>query len=369
MNERYRQELDQIKASAAFKQQLKEEMLQKRSRRAHFSHPKAALCTAFCLVLLLTIALRPHFFSERALPLLKIDQQETGGFHNLGTIGTLGDDANALAHNNPYVIQEGDTLAVYANPYSEESPYLSNYTDEELLPLLEAFAQRFQLKKYEVAHFFSEAPSSMLNSNLYLQSDIGKLILSSKDSAYLLLDESYSIDLSGDSQEEVRTKAVRFLNEYPLIDPEQALIDVSLVEHVSDANRWQIRISQQRIDPKEALVEQQLHAFVLTLDQQGLLASISCIAVNTSQPLGQYPIKSQEDALQDLREGNYSPSYAHAVNADATIAYTEIVYGRFLSDDYYLPYYKFYVLQTSDAWQTYVPYYVIAVDDAYLQWT
>ena len=228
------------------------------------------------------------------------------------------------------------------------------------------FAKRFLLDEYQIAHLHEQLSTGMLNSNIYLQADIGRLILSSRDSAYLLLSDPQAYDLSGDSQAEVIAKTEQFLKEYPLVDPDEAYIDVSLTAHTPNANRWQIRISRQQDDPKETLIEQQLNAFQLTLDPQGHLASISCIAVDTAQPLGEYPLKSRQEALQELYDGTCSPS-SPAIAKDAQIAYTEVVYGRYLSDAYDMPYYKFYVLQKMGESSSYVPYYVIAVDEEWIQ--
>lgn len=366
MNERYRQEVGRIQASDTFKQQLKDAMSRQKRGSFRFPYLKAAFCTALGLLLLCAITLSVPGFFEAPLPMLKIDRQETVSSHNLGTVGTLGNNAEELAHNVPYMPQEGDVLPVYENPWSEESPYLSESDDAELLPLLETFAKRFLLDEYQIAHLHEQLSTDMLNSNIYLQADIGRLILSSRDSAYLLLSDPQAYDLSGDSQAEVIAKTEQFLKEYPLVDPDEAYIDVSLTAHTPNANRWQIRVSRQQDDPKETLIEQQLNAFQLTLDPQGHLASISCIAVDTAQPLGEYPLKSRQEALQELYDGTCSPS-SPAIAKDAQIAYTEVVYGRYLSDAYDMPYYKFYVLQKMGESSSYVPYYVIAVDEEWIQ--
>ncbi len=367
MKEQYQSEVSQIQASARFKEQLKERM-------AHGEAPLCAPLPSFknivllcsCLLLIITSLFAYAYLSKPSLPLLTISSNTSNQPSGIGSIGTLGDDASLLKHQNPYTPQENDTLPVFANPHAEENWYLSTQEDEVLLPILEKMAKQFHLEDYTIKHMEKDPDPYMINSNLYLDCAEGKLILYTKTSAYFLLNEETSYDLSGQTQEEVRLKTERFLTQFDWIDFEDPLIDVMLTQHIEGSNRWQILISEEKEEPTDALIEQQLHSFTLTLDSEGMLQSISYQDVDTSDVLGNYPLKSEEEALDALLQGNCISYFSEQVQQYDPIGFWEIVYGTYATNDYYLPYYKFYVLQDVGNTQFYVPYYVIAIQDDYL---
>lgn len=367
MKEKYRSEVSQIQASAHFKEHLKEQMAQNEvPLRAPLLSFKSIVLLCSCLLLIITSLFIYTYLSRASLPLLMISSNTSSQPFGIGSIGTLGNDASLLKHQNPYTPQENDTLPVFTNPYAKENWYLSTQEDEVLLPILEKMAKQFHLEDYTVKHMEEDPDPYMINSNLYLECAEGKLILFTKTSAYFLLNEETRYDLSGQTQEEVRIKTERFLSQCDWIDFEEPLIDVILTQHIEGNNRWQILISEEKEDPKASLIEQQLHSFTLTLDSEGMLQSISYQDVDTSNALGNYPLKSEQEAIESLLQGNYISYFSQQIEQDDPIEAIEIVYGTYATNDYYLPYYKFYVLQEVENTQFYVPYYVIAIQDDYL---
>lgn len=377
MIEQYKKEVSQIVASETFQQQLIHAMAEKQQTKHDVNWRPVIIYLCIFFLCLSSIFLYQFIYPHPAqLQVLDLSPPTNdtpafsyplGGF---GTIGTLGNDPNLFHHNHPYPIKENETLPVYANLYANDDPYLSNYPDDEMLPVLEEMAKRLHIQNYTIQHF--DDPNTnrfLMNSNIYLQCDQGKLILFTKNTAYFMIDEDISIDLGGDTQEEVLAKFQSFLKQQAFIQIEDPWIDVTLLNQLGEDKQWNIYVSEKKKQAKDTFIEQQFHSFVLTTDHQGRLQHIACYDIDTSSPVGSYPVKTEQEAINDLKAGMYYPSYQPEVEQNAAIAYSEIVYDTIAGNAYYLPYYKFYVLQNVGDEQYYSAYYVIAIQNKYIQTT
>lgn len=90
-----------------------------------------------------------------------------------------------------------------------------------------------------------------------------------------------------------------------------------------------------------------------------------------AEKMGDYPIISQEKAIERLKNGNYQTSCPDPFTAEEDIAKVELVYRNSRTDEVFLPYYRFYVRQTQILSETadamgleeYAIYYVPALTD------
>ena len=95
-----------------------------------------------------------------------------------------------------------------------------------------------------------------------------------------------------------------------------------------------------------------------------------------SQKLGDYPIITVEKARELLLEGKYVTSVPYEVPGEEYVASVELIYNTGLTDEYFMPYYRFYVelpeeRNTNKETQergllTYGIYFVPAVEEKYL---
>lgn len=95
--------------------------------------------------------------------------------------------------------------------------------------------------------------------------------------------------------------------------------------------------------------------------------------LSTAEKLGDYPLISLDDARRKLESGEYICQYNHAgepekIDPDAVCGvYLEYRYS--VTDEYYLPYYVFYVDDGEDEFglHTYPLYYMPAIEDKYIE--
>lgn len=365
MSKQYQNEVSHIHADPQFKEQLKQQMAQHETMRI-FPIRKAFAAFIACLLLLVTSIYAYQHSSHSPLAVLSIVSNDEQVLSGIGNSFSLGNDDSLFEHQTSDLLKDLDALPVFANPYAQDSLYLSSEPEQALIPILETMAASFHMQDYQIEHFDETADPSMINANVYLQNKDGKLILYSKTCASFILDEDISIDLSGNTQEEVMKKTQQFLARYEWISVQDPLIDVLLISQPENKNCWQICISENKADAAEALIQQQLHGYTLSLSADGTLDAITYQTVDTSHSLGNYPLKAKQEALDALLEGDYYPTYQSAVDDNVISDHYEIVYDQMATNAYYLPYYKFYVLMTIHDVSFYMPYYVIAVQDAYL---
>ena len=106
------------------------------------------------------------------------------------------------------------------------------------------------------------------------------------------------------------------------------------------------------------------------------LKRIRIFQPDRSQKLGDYPIINAEKARELLLEGKYVTSVPYEVSGEEYVASVELVYSTGEMDEYFMPYYRFYVElpEERNANQevqergllTYGIYYVPAVEEKYL---
>ena len=92
-----------------------------------------------------------------------------------------------------------------------------------------------------------------------------------------------------------------------------------------------------------------------------------------SQKVGDYPIISAEKARELLLEGHYITTVPYEMPGAEYVKKVELIYRTGMYEQYYMPYYRFYVEVPEGApggdtgLNDYGAYYVPAVDGAYLE--
>ena len=375
MYKKYIEEIDKIYATSTYKEHLKQVMIEKQTKIYHLPIFKIAVSIVSCLLLILSVFSIYYFNSDHNVSFLSkhefspllIPNNPSPGYGGLGLVGHLGNDTSLFPHNNPYTIDEHDRLPVYEDRNYNESIYMSDYSDEEIIALLEKAADVFNTNDYTIEHLQEDIYSSVVNSDIYLNADYGEIDLLSKYKFRLCLKEPYHIGIK--TQKEVEQNILVFLEEYNLIDIEDPLIDVYITNHVDDSNPWRVRISRKTGNEIQDLIENQLHYYELYIDSSGTVTEIVYFDMDALNKVDNYPIKSIDTALKQLEDGSFIYPFNRKEIIDSSdVAYTEIVYDCFDTRKYYMPYYKFYVKkQFDDGSSYYYAYYVCAIQEKYIE--
>lgn len=105
-------------------------------------------------------------------------------------------------------------------------------------------------------------------------------------------------------------------------------------------------------------------------DDEGKFYMVRIFRPNLSDKAGDYPIISAEEAKDLLLNGNYITTVPYEMPGQKYIAKVELVYRTGKYEEFYMPYYRFYVelpeMEQEDGLKDYGAYYVPAVGQEYL---
>ncbi len=104
-------------------------------------------------------------------------------------------------------------------------------------------------------------------------------------------------------------------------------------------------------------------------NEEGELSLIRFFAFDCSEKVGEYPIITADEAKELLASGNYITTVQQAMPGLAYVRKIELVYRVGSDEEYYIPYYRFYVELPEEAHEgmkTYGAYYVPAVSGEYI---
>ncbi len=105
-------------------------------------------------------------------------------------------------------------------------------------------------------------------------------------------------------------------------------------------------------------------------DENGDLYMARIFQPNLSKKVADYPIISAEEAKELLLNGNYITTVPYEMPGENYIAKSELVYRTSKHEEYYMPYYRFYVelpdMKKDNGIKLYGVYYVPAVNKAYI---
>lgn len=123
---------------------------------------------------------------------------------------------------------------------------------------------------------------------------------------------------------------------------------------------------------EEQILQYNFNPITFYCNDEGKLYMIRIYQPDLSQKVGDYPIITQKEAEQLLLEGQYLTSVPYEVQGIESIKKVELIYRTGLQlEQYYMPYYRFYVElpeEEIDGMKCYGTYYVPAVNQAYIRW-
>jgi len=123
-------------------------------------------------------------------------------------------------------------------------------------------------------------------------------------------------------------------------------------------------------DETEQIINYNFNRVTFSCDDQGKLFIANIYQPDLSVKVGDYPIISSEQAKELLLDGNYITTVPYEISGAEFIKKVELIYRTGVHEEYFMPYYRFYVElpegERENGIKTYGAYYVPAVESAYI---
>lgn len=335
----------------------------------------------------------PDRFSE--LPMLSISETVTG----MGYEGYMAYDCSELVNANPLTENvKATALPVYQNPLSYDGNNVVSGADfdkmEEFLMDIagklgldtsnltitddapnEETKQKIIEKLQKVG---STVPEGYFNpTKLKAEADGVKIEVDRSMTATIRfttavrLPEEYNFTYFASYEDNVAV-AEYLKSEYrELFGAEEPRINVCGGDYDTDGQqKYSIEIFDAGKNDIEQIVNYNFNRVVFSRDDNGELFMIRIYKPNLSKKLGDYPIIDSEQAKELLSNGNYITTVPNEFPGEEYIKKTELIYRTGEYEEYYMPYYRFYVelpdKEQENRLKTYGAYYVPAVESAYI---
>lgn len=317
------------------------------------SQPKwIKLCAAAaCLVIVLSMGIM-FIHNDDDLPMLSISEIKDEG---KGFEGYFAQDIDELKNNNPWNQDtELKSLPVYRNT-------MYRYTDnwivtepnvDKMKKLIIDTANKLDMSNISVTEnipdgytcvesFSVEDENYKINVNAWMNVNID---FKKKD----ILPNGYSIG-SYNSYEELYKTAQFLQTEYAtLLNMHKPSIDISLGDYDVYGNRlWNISFYDTSESTTESIINYNFKRVYFYSDEEGNLSMASYPCVDLEDTVGEYPIISADEALKLLCDGKYISSITEGFPGKELVKKVELIYRSETKDEFFMPYYKFYVQMDS----------------------
>ncbi|MCI8505028.1 MAG: hypothetical protein HFI67_02425 [Lachnospiraceae bacterium] len=138
----------------------------------------------------------------------------------------------------------------------------------------------------------------------------------------------------------------------------------------ADRQRYDLEFFDMEGSITEQIVNYNFNRVEFCASEEGTMNLVRIYQPDLSETMGNYPIISTEEARALLLNGNYITTVPYEMPGEEYIAKVELVYGDGAYDQYYMPYYKFYVELPEEkrdhGLKDFGAYYVPAVEGSYL---
>ena len=138
----------------------------------------------------------------------------------------------------------------------------------------------------------------------------------------------------------------------------------------ADMQRYDLEFFDMAGSITDQIVNYNFNRVEFCASEEGTMDLVRIYRPDLSQKVGNYPIISTEEARSLLLNGNYITTVPYEMPGEEYIAKVELVYRDGAYDQYYMPYYKFYVELPEEkrdhGLKDFGAYYVPAVEGSYL---
>lgn len=336
MINRYKKELDQIHAGREFKERLRRKLSESGRTAPAQTHRLVLSGSLSVAVLVLLVAVMIfHLSMKKPQPLSIPDLQAIPLSENeflIGGLGGIGTPEEVdFSHTDLQAISiQAEVLPVYKNKNAvrtTETP--TSLPEDKSREKLEDYALRLGIKDYTLKN---EPMGMELKS-----SDWSVMLIYRTEAMISYTGKESQPFIGGKTKEEV-LRNVRLLleekqNWFGLESPR---IDVCADAYHPNENNWQIRVIEETGDPVENLTAYQTNYIQIFTDSDGHFSMFRIFSEDLSLKIGNYPIKTQEEALQDLSDGK---AFQPLIQGDPSqVFFSEIISPRDAPVNYAIAY-------------------------------
>lgn len=172
--------------------------------------------------------------------------------------------------------------------------------------------------------------------------------------------------------EELETVAEYLKEEYrTLIGMEEPTLNIQGGHYnIYNQQGYELAFYEGNGDRVSRIINYNFNQTAFYCDDDGKLFLVRIFQPDLSDKTGDYPVISPEEAQALLLKGNYITTVPEELPGSDYIAGVELVYRTGSREEYYMPYYRFYVelpdMERNNGLKTYGAYYVPAIDGEYI---
>ncbi len=332
---------------------------------------------------------------EEKLPMLSITENASDG---MGFGGLLAYDISEITNNNPWSGErQPSALPVFKNQLSYDKDFIVSVADfGKMRELLMEIAGRLGLDAASL-EIKDDAPDEEEKQEIIekMEGDVPDgyfnptMLIAKADGMEITVDQTMQATVSFEpavklpdrynfrnsaSYEETVSVAKYLLGQYKgFLCMESPQINIFHGDYSKyDAGyqqEYRLSFYDAGKNNIEGIINYNFRQAEFDCDDSGRLFQASIRQADLSQKMGDYPIIQTEEAKKLLLKGNYITTVPYKLPGEEFLAKTELVYRTGAREEYFMPYYCFYVElpeEEQDGMKTYGAYYVPAVEGKYL---
>lgn len=360
----------------------------------------AAACLAVVLIGGFALYGRTPAPDTTELPVLDLTPKE--GANAFGFEGYMAYDISELSDANPWAERmDLKNLPVFRNPVDYDragapaSPVSEETMEAMKTRLLEA-AERLGLENVQVtdnapsqeevdavtekfASVGEEVPEGYFEPTEVVAEQDGVKLAVGADLAVridfdptIALPEGYSFDYSA-TCEEMEKAGAYLLEQYRnLLDMEKPQVYVPGGDYTYDGQQMfgGVECFDAAGDKVQQIINYNFNTALFSCNDGGGLWLVRLNRPDLSRKVGDYPIISVKEARELLCAGHYTTTVPEAFPGEGHIAKVELIYRDSHYDEYFMPWYRFYVevpdMARDNGLKTFGAYYVPAVSGEFL---
>lgn len=295
------------------------------------------------------------------LPKLTVSSE----FEGMGFEGYMAYNVEELSDNNPWHEFSGITyLPVYKNNFPDDG-----LSTEEMKTAVQQLAKKLN---------FTGTVSESYPETEIIRSTEGEIEVNSSGISTITFDPEKSLpkefDFTWNSKPEDAQKSLIYLLEkygkrLGLTSPSPSLFTDYTYDGKTQPNYI---IYDAKGDIVQKILAYNFNKITFYPSDEGnTLRAIRFWSVNRSQPTGNYPIISSDEAKVLLASGNFITTVPEEFPGIDNVRDVKLVYRTTINDEFYMPYYKFLVelptIELENGLKTFGVYYVPAVKGEYLE--
>lgn len=354
--DKYIEEINSITAGEEFKARTKQMLLQEIKTQKYLKKKRKGTrkifwtAAASIFILIGSIALMSSLFygdeqrvEQDSLPLLTVpEEQHKVGAHGGAEILML-QDIEELTRGNPWDKEANlETLPVFQN----KAP-----RDGAGIPQDGLSQEEMHAKAEEIAGYLDETINRKEEQDFGLIAELGKyqLTIEKTGAVEVTFAEPMTIPELDDLQQEAeRTDYGKVLNglleEYEeLAGMKEPGHDIWYTYNLEGEKNWRVSAYESSGDLEERTIGYNFNTLDFVFNHNNQLYIIRKFTPEVGEKLGDYPIITPEEAEQMLLKGDYYTTVNETTPEEGKVKKVELVYDTSGFEEYFMPYYKFYV--------------------------